>query len=123
MMLMATGRLDNFLQFIGALFVFLLVLLVTWVVTRWIGNYQKVQMKNQNMQVVETMRISNGKYIQIVKVAEEFLVISITKEHVELLTKLDEKSVSDIHLPDEERQGTFQESFQEIRRRMKKGKK
>ena len=80
-------------------------------------------MKNQNMQVVETMRISNGKYIQIVKVAEEFLVISITKEHVELLTKLDEKSISDIHLPDEEGQGTFQESFQEILRRMKKGKK
>lgn len=119
MMFIADGRLDSFMQFIGALFVFLVVLAVTYFVTRWIGNYQKTQMKNQNMQVIETMRINNNKYIQIVKVAEEFLVISVTKEHIELLTKLDEKSAGQIHLPEDNQQDSFQEILKKLRRNRK----
>lgn len=119
MMLTAAGSLDNFLQFLGALLVFIGVLAVTYFVTRWIGNYQKLQLKNKNMQVIETMRISNNKYIQIVKVAEEYLVIGISKDGMQLLSKLDEKSIGAMIMPEE----TEQESFQDILKKMKARKK
>lgn len=118
-MLAASGRLDNFLQFIGALGVFIFVLAITYFVTRWIGNYQKAQWKNRNMQVVETMRIANNKFIQIVKVAEEYLVIGIGKDSIELLTKLDESSVDALKLPED----VQMESFQDILKKLRANKK
>lgn len=119
MMFIASSRLDSFMQFVGSLLIFIVVLAITYLVTRWIGNYQKVQMKNQNMQVIETMRINNNKFIQIVKVAEEFLVISVTKERIELLTKLDEKSVEQIQMPDDNKQDSFQEILKKLRKNRK----
>lgn len=120
-MLAASGRLDNFLQLIGALLIFVFVLAITYFVTRWIGNYQKVQWKNRNMQVIETMRIANNKFIQIVKVSEEYLVISIGKDTVELLTKLDERSIEALNIPQQEaRSESFQEVLKKLRGNMKK---
>lgn len=115
----ATGSLDNFLRFVSALIVFLLVLGITYIVTRWIGSYQKVQLKNRNMQVIETLRISNNRFIQLVKVADEYLVIGLGKDSIQLLSKLDEKSVQVLNLPEE----TKQESFQDILKKMKAKKK
>ena len=119
MLAVSDGRLDNFLQFLGALCIFLFVLALTYFVTKWIGNYQKSQLSTKNMQVIETMRVTNNKYIQIVKVSEDYLVIGITKDHMELLTKLDEKSISSLHSPQE----THIESFQEILKKLKVNKK
>jgi flagellar protein FliO/FliZ len=76
-------------------------------------------MKNKNMQIVETMRLTNNKYLQIVKVAEEYLVISISKDHVELLTRLDPESGANIRLPEEKPV----ESFQEILKKLGRNKK
>lgn len=118
-MLAVSGRLDNFLQFIGALGIFIFVLAITYFVTRWIGNYQKTQWKNRNMQVIETMRVTNNKFIQIVKVAEEYLVIAIGKDRIELLTKLDEVSIQALKLPEDKPM----ESFQEILKKWKADKK
>lgn len=118
-MLIANGRLDNFLQLLGSLGIFLFVLALTYFVTRWIGNYQKVRMKGLNMQIIETLRIANNKCIQIIKVSEEYLVISIAKERIELLTKLDEKSIHALHMPDE----NHTETFQDILKKLKENKK
>lgn len=119
MMLTATGSLDNFLRFVSALIVFLLVLGITYIVTRWIGSYQKVQLKNRNMQVVETLRIGNNRFIHLVKVADEYLVIGLGKDGIQLLSKLDDKSVQALNLPEE----TKQDSFQDILKKMKAKKK
>lgn len=118
-MLTAAGRLDNFLQFMASLGIFIFVLALTYFVTRWIGNYQKAQLKSRNMQIIETMRIANNKYIQIVKVSEEYLVISIAKDRIELLTKLDEGSISGLHMPDENHTETFQDIFNKLKAKKK----
>lgn len=118
-MLTASGRLDNFLQLMGALVIFVFVLAITYFVTRWIGNYQKVQWKNRNIQVIETMRIANNKFIQIVKVSEDYLVVSIGKDDIKLLTKLDEKSIKALIMPEDK----SPESFQNILMKLKGSKK
>ena len=118
-MLVANSRLDNLLQFLGSLGIFIFVLAITYFVTKWIGNYQKIQLKSRNMQVIETMRVTNNKYIQIVKVSEAYLVLSIVKDRVELLTELDEKSINALQIPEEKQT----ESFQEILKKLKVSKK
>lgn len=115
MLVALTSRLDNFLQFLGALLILCFVLALAYFVTRWIGNYQKVQMKNRNMQVIETMRVANNKYIQIVKVGEEFLVVSITKDRIEFLTRLEEKSIENLRLPEESQPESFQDILKKLR--------
>ena len=91
--LVGTSRLDGVLQLIGVLLIFLFVLLVTYVVTKWIAGYQKQQLHNRNLQIVETLRVSPNKYIQIVKAGEEYLVVGIGKDEMVLLTKLSKMQI------------------------------
>ena len=85
------NRADNMIQLLSSIIVFAVILFVAY-----IGNYQHVKMKNNNIEVVETVRIMNGKCIQIVRVAEEYFVIAVCKDTVTFLTKLDENSVEQV---------------------------
>ena len=92
--LTAVGTLDSFVQFITILLLFLFVLVIAYVVTRWVSGVQKIQMTGKNMELVETMRISNSKYLQIVRVGEKYLVIAVCKDTVTMLTELSADEVS-----------------------------
>lgn len=92
--LTAAGSLDSFVQFITILLLFLFVLVITYVVTRWVSGIQKVQMTGKNMELVETMRISNSKYLQIIRAGEKYLVIAVCKDTVTMLAELTADEVS-----------------------------
>ena len=77
MMVLLTGNTDSYAQFITVLIIFVLVLAVTALVTRWIANYQKEQSVNVNIEVIETTRISGNKYIQIVRLGEKYVAIAV----------------------------------------------
>ena len=87
-MLLATGSLESFVQFMTVLFLFVFVLALSYFVTRWISNIQRGQMVGKNMEVLETLRISNSKYLQIVRVGDKHLVIAVCKDTVTMLTEL-----------------------------------
>lgn len=92
--LTAAGSLDSFVQFITILLLFLFVLVITYVVTRWVSGIQKVQMTGKNMGLVETMRISNSKYLQIIRAGEKYLVIAVCKDTVTMLAELSQDELS-----------------------------
>ena len=92
--LTVAGSLDSFVQFITILLLFLFVLVITYVVTRWVSGIQKVQMTGKNMELVETMRISNSKYLQIIRAGEKYLVIAVCKDTVTMLAELTADEVS-----------------------------
>ena len=62
-------------------------------------------------------RISNNKYIQIIKVSGKYILISVTKDNVTMLTELDEKTVMKPEYT------TGQQSFSEIFDKLKNLKK
>ena len=64
-------------QLITVLLLFVLVLAVTAFTTKFIANYQKVQGVNRNLEVIETLRITGNKYLQIVRAADKYFVIGI----------------------------------------------
>ncbi len=113
-MIILTSSLDSFVQFITILLLFFFVLVITYVVTRWVSGIQKVQMTGKNMELAETMRISNSKYLQIIRVGKKYLVIAVCKDTVTMLAELSPDEIS----PDCSNEGKAL-SFREILERMK----
>ena len=114
-----TSSFSSFMQLIGVLIIFLFVLAVTYVATRWIAGYQKEPSYNKNLKIIETLRLTTNKYIQIVQAGEEYLVIAIGKDEVQLLTKLTQEQLRE--LPSEEfPAGVGPESFKELLEKFKK---
>ncbi len=93
-MILASGS-NYYTQFIAVLLIFVLVLGATAFVTKWIANYQKKQGENGNIQVIETTRISNNKYIQIVRVGDKNMVIAICKDTVTMLGEVSAEQLKD----------------------------
>lgn len=75
-------------QLLGVCVVFVIVLLLTWFVTRWIAGYQQSQMHNQNLKVIETLRLTVNSYIQIIEVGDVYLAIAVSKDRIEKLAEL-----------------------------------
>lgn len=87
MTILLTGT-DSYVQFITVLVVFVLVLGVTALVTRWIANYQKQQNVNVNVEVIETTRIAGNKYVQILRIGETYVAVAVCKDTVTQLCRI-----------------------------------
>ena len=94
MLLTGTGRTDSYLQFLTVLILFVFVQRITWVTTRWIANYQKGRALSGNLEVVETLRITGNKFLQIVRAGKKYLVIAVGKDEIHMLTELTEDEVT-----------------------------
>ncbi len=111
---------ESFFQLLGILLVFLLVLVLTYGVTRWIAGYQQGMMANRNIQVIETFRVSNNKFIQIIQVGKKCLVISVCKDTINILTELTEEQLIWKPSPEDKNPVNMNENFQEILNNLKK---
>lgn len=89
----------NYAQFITVLLIFVVVLAVTAWTTRWVANYQKQQNANGNIQVIETTRIANNKYIQIIRAGEKYLVIAVCKDTVTMLGEIPAEQMKEGDFP------------------------
>ena len=108
-------------RLIGVLLVFLFVLAVTYATTKWIAHYQQGIAANRNIQVIETFSITNNKFIQIIQVGERYLVISVCKDTINILTEITEDEL--VWKPSNEEEGDrsgINSNFQEILENLKK---
>ncbi len=104
-MLFLSSAGENFFQLIFILIVFVGILALTYYVTKWIAGYQKVQSLNKNLEIVEAIRITNNKYVQIIRAGEDrYFVLAVGKDEI---TKLGELSSSELkEISDEQVQAT-----------------
>lgn len=85
MLLSMTTGLESVIQLITVLFIFVFVLAITWISTRYIAGIQKDKYKTGNMELIETLRISNNKYMQIVRVGSKYYCMAVCKDTVTML--------------------------------------
>ena len=111
---MKTSGFGSFMQLLGVLLIFIFVLVITFVTTKWIAGYQKSNSYNKNLRVVETLRLTQNKYIQIVEAGEVYLVVGIGKDEITMLTTLTEEQLKSLDVYDVAKQTKAGESFQEI---------
>ena len=88
MSVLLTGVESGYAQFIAVLVLFILVLGVTALTTKWISGYQKQQNANSNIEVIETNRLTNNKYLQIIRVGETYMAIAVCKDTVTMLGEI-----------------------------------
>lgn len=121
MIIGATGG-DSLIQLIVVLVIFAFVLVMTVFTTRFIGGYQKLKMSNKNMQLIETLRLSNTKYVALMKVGNKYVVIGVGKDEINRIIELDENDIPDVQLEDEGKPDRMTEGFQNILERLKNKK-
>lgn len=106
---MTANRIDSTVQLITVLLIFIFVLGLTYITTKFAAGLQKSKFSSPNVEIVETFKLSTNKYIQIVRVGKKMYSLVICKDTVTLLGELEE---NEIHLSESNMGPTM--SFQDI---------
>ncbi len=115
MLLSVTTKVDSYLQFITVLILFIFVLVITYLVTKWIAKYQKGKALVGNLEVIETCRIAPNKYVQIIRAGSKYLVIAVGKDEVHMLSELTGDQLN-FQEPEQEQMVNFASVFEKMKR-------
>lgn len=113
-LLTLSSGLESFVQMLVAFIVFIIVIALTGITTKWIGGYQKTKFSNKNLKPIESMKVGNNKFIQLVKVGEVYLVVGIGKDEIHPIAKLTQEELPELLEEVEEASNISGESFQNI---------
>lgn len=117
MLLALPDRTDSYVQLITVLLLFVFVLGITAVVTKWIGGYQKGVSAGANMELLEALRLSNTKYIQLVRIGRKYLALAVCKDTVTMISEIPEE---DLHFSEGSTSGVS--SFKDVLTKMQREK-
>ncbi len=93
--MISTGQ--SFFQLIVVLICFVAVLVLAYFTTRWLANYQKGHSYNKNLKIIETLKVSPDKYVEIIACGtDKYLIIGISKNEVSLLGELTKEELIDL---------------------------
>ena len=122
MMVAASANyMNSVIDLITVLVIFVFVLALTYYVTRWIAGYQKTKTAQGNLSVIEAIRVSNNKYIQIVRAGtDKYLVVGVSKEQMTLLGTLTEEELRAMPQQTMERSSRAGVNFSDILEEFKK---
>ena len=99
--ILMTSSLESFMQLISVLVIFVFVLVITYVTTRWMAGFQKSRSYNKNLKIIETIAVGNNKLISIVAVGKKYIAVSVGKDDVHFLTEIKEDELKDLSFLDE----------------------
>ena len=120
LLLSAAPGLKSVMQFFTVFALFLFVCVITYYTTKFTASYQKGRMRSSNMELLEAVRISGNKYIQIVRIGSKYLAVAVCKDQVSMLCELTEE---ELLLQDQTPEGSapaeFKELFDKIAQKMK----
>ena len=123
MTILLSSSFHSLVQLIGALIIFAFVLGITYLTTRWMGGFQKSRSNNKNLHIIETINVGNNKYISIVEAGTVYLVVSVGKDEVHLLTQLTREQLKDFsfeHVEESESQEPFMEILEKLKDKLPK---
>ncbi len=88
---------QSFFQLIIVLICFVGVLALAYFTTKWLANYQKGQSYNKNLKIIETLKVSPDKYVEIVACGNKrYLILGLSKNEVTLLGEMTEEELIEL---------------------------
>ncbi|MCM1307753.1 MAG: flagellar biosynthetic protein FliO [Butyrivibrio sp.] len=84
---------NSIIQFITVTIIFVLVLAITYFTTRWVGSYQKSHMSHGSIKIIESMRLSANKVLEIVKAGDKTFLIAVCKDTVTFIGEVNEDTL------------------------------
>ena len=86
---------DGYVQLITVLLIFVAVLALTAVTTKYVAKVQKQAGINSNIEILETARVSNTKYIQLVRIGETYVAMAVCKDTVTMLCEIPKEQLKE----------------------------
>ena len=93
MLATAQSSIQSVFELLGLILIFVIVLVVCYYTTRFVAGRQLVQKKMGNFEIVETFAISQNKYLQLIRMGNKYVVISVSKDSVNYITELEESEI------------------------------
>ncbi|SES62940.1 flagellar biosynthetic protein FliO [[Clostridium] polysaccharolyticum] len=115
MFLLAGSNGNDFFELLGIMLIFVLIIVACYYTTKWIGKTNLVNRSAKNITVLETYHNAPGKVIQVVKAGKKYIVIGVTKEHMEMLTELSEDEYEEQQVSEAIEEFKFQDVLLKIK--------
>ena len=106
------------IQLIVVIIMFLFVLALAYLAARLAGRFQSNIQSQSNIRILEVARISNNKYIQIVKIGQRYYAVGVGKEEVNLIAELQEEDLN-LKTTTEGTKGSFKDILSQLQRKKK----
>ncbi|MCM1038141.1 MAG: flagellar biosynthetic protein FliO [Roseburia sp.] len=116
MILTVSDSTNSYLQFVTILIIFVFVLAITYLTTRWISGYQRSKNAGTNLEVIESFRLADNKYIQIIRVGQKYLAVALGKDSVTMLTEIPEEQLI-LSSGETNKQLSFKELFEKVQKK------
>lgn len=116
MIFLTSSSLEGFIQLVVVLIMFLFVLALAYLTARFAGRFQSNIQSRSNIRIIETARLGNNKYVQIIKVGSRYIAIGVGKDTVSFLTQLDEDELNLAAL-DDKTKGSFKDILSQLQKK------
>lgn len=93
-LLTAMSTWDSLLQLLGVSILFVGILVITVITTKFVGGVKMGITKNSNFKVIETFKVTQNKYLQLIQIGNRYFVIAVGKDDINLVTELKESDVN-----------------------------
>ena len=118
-------EIESVVQFLTTLIIFIFIIVICILTTKFIGNFNKQQYSNKNVKVVETIRVTNNKFIQLLSIGEVYLVVAVCKDQISVLSQLTKEELPDLVLSEMTTTNggislAFKESFGSVLEKLKR---
>ena len=102
--------------------IFIVILVLSYLVTKWYANSSLVKNKTNNIEIKESFQLAPGKTISIVRIGEKYVALAQFKDNVVKLAELTEEELilnREVEISD----SSFKDVFSNIVKRRKKDTK
>ncbi|MBE5940506.1 MAG: hypothetical protein E7266_08930 [Lachnospiraceae bacterium] len=113
------SKLDDIIQLLTLIVIFVIVLGATYWTSRWIANYQKSAVGKGNIEVIEIRRLTNTKAIEIVRIGDAYYALAVGKDEINLICKLEESELKLMEPQTNLMQGNFKELLDKMSKKSK----
>ena len=96
MLATAQNSIQSLFELLGIILIFVIVLVVCYYTTRFVAGRQLVQKKIGNFEIIETYPLSQNKYLQLIRMGNKYVVISVATDTINYITEIDESEVCQI---------------------------
>ena len=85
---------QNYLQPIGILILFFIILYGAYLVSRYAGKLQSGRTAGRNMTIIEAISVGPQKTLQIVRVGKTYMVVGVSRDHITYMREVTEEELN-----------------------------
>ena len=112
--LVKSNSLEGIIQLIVVFLMFLFVLALAYITARIAGRFQSNIQSQSNIRVLESVRVANNKYIQLIKIGERYFAIGLGKDTITCLAEFQEDDLNHVKDLNNPERGSFKDILSKL---------